>query len=138
MDGAHTAESIHALVRAIGAHIQYDSMVVVFGCAADKNIAGIIDKIGLGADKIIFTKSSTNPRSMDPAKLQRMYVERHGKMAQVAPSLKEAINIAALAVSPGDLILVTGSFYLAGEAKGLLLAKAAEKRAASQVEPKGP
>ncbi len=141
IDGAHTTESIHALVRAIGAHIHYDSMVVVFGCAEDKDIGGIIDKIGLGADKIIFTKSSTNPRSMDPDKLQRMYVERHGKMAQVEPNLKKAINIAAQAAAgPGDLILVTGSFYLAGEAKGLFLDKAAakKKKAASQVEPKGP
>lgn len=136
IDGAHTTESIHALIRAIGAHIRYDSMVVVFGCAADKDIEGMIDKIGLGADKIIFTRSGANPRAADPEELRRCYVERHGKMAQVEPTLKEAINTAARAVGQGDLILVTGSFYLAGEAKALLVA-AASKKAASQVEPKG-
>jgi dihydrofolate synthase/folylpolyglutamate synthase len=136
IDGAHTTESIHALVKAIGAHIRYDSMVVIFGCASDKDIPGMIDKIGLGADKIIFTRSSTNPRAVDPQELQRLYVERHGKMAQVEPSLKEAINTAARAVGRGDLILVTGSFYLAGEAKKLLLEAAAKKKAQSQVEPK--
>lgn len=135
IDGAHTTDSIHALIKAIGAHIRYDSMVVIFGCAADKDVAGMVDKIGLGADKIIFTKSAGNPRAIDPAELKRLYVERHGKMAQVEPSLKEAINVAARAVGRGDLILVTGSFYLAGEAKALLL-EAANKKAASEIEPK--
>lgn len=137
IDGAHTPESVHALVKAIGAHIRYDSMVVVFGCAADKDVTGIIDKIGLGADKIIFTRATGNPRAMDPAELKRLYSERHGKMAQVEPTLKDAINTAAKSVGRGDLILVTGSFYLAGEAKARLLAAAAAKKAGSQVEPKG-
>jgi dihydrofolate synthase/folylpolyglutamate synthase len=135
IDGAHTTESIHALVKAIGAHIRYDSMVVIFGCASDKDVTGMVDKIGLGADKIIFTQSTGNVRAVDPHELQRLYVERHGKMAQVEPSLKEAINTAARAVGRGDLILVTGSFYLAGEAKRLLL-EAAKKKVSSQVEPK--
>ena len=137
IDGAHTTESIHALIRAIGAHYRYDSMVVVFGCNADKDIQGMIDKIGLGSDKIIFTQSVDNQRAANPAKLKKLFVERHGKMAQVEPNLKEAINIAARAVGHGDIILITGSFYLAGQAKALLLEAAAKKRAASQVEPKG-
>ncbi len=136
IDGAHTPESIHALVKAIGAHIRYDSMVVVFGCAADKDVAGMIDKIGLGADKILFTRATANPRAMDPAELQRLYSERHGKMAQVEPTLKDAINTAVKSVSRGDLILVTGSFYLAGEAKSRLQAAAAKRKPQSEVEGK--
>src|SRR4051812_45338973 len=38
VDGAHTPDSIACLVRAIGAHVRYDSMVVIFGCAADKDL----------------------------------------------------------------------------------------------------
>ncbi|MCC6675731.1 MAG: bifunctional folylpolyglutamate synthase/dihydrofolate synthase [Phycisphaerales bacterium] len=126
VDGAHNPESIHGLVKAIGAHIRYDSMVVIFGCASDKNVPGMLAKIALGADKIIFTKASGNPRSMDPRELQRRFAEVSSKMTQTAPSLKEAINLAARAVARDDLICITGSFYLAGEAKRLL----AEKRAA--------
>jgi dihydrofolate synthase/folylpolyglutamate synthase len=137
IDGAHTTESIHALIKAIGAHIRYDSMVVIFGCAADKDIGGMIDKVGLGADKIIFTRSEANPRAMDPEELKSLYIERHGKMAQVEATLREAINTAARAVGHEDLILVTGSFYLAGEAKYLMLEAGAKKKAASEVEPKG-
>jgi len=137
IDGAHTTESIHALIKSIGAHIRYDSMVVIFGCASDKDVAGMIDKIGLGADKIIFTRAAANLRAMDPAELQALYTERHGKMALVEATLKDAINTAAKSVGKEDIILVTGSFYLAGEAKALLVDAAEKRKAKSQVEPKG-
>ncbi len=120
VDGAHTAESIAALVRAAGAHLRYDSMVCVFGCAADKNIDGMLDEVGRGADKIIFTKSLSNPRACDPHELERRFGDERGKMAQVVPDLKDAINTAARAVGRDDIILITGSFYLAGDAKKLL------------------
>ncbi|MEM7754003.1 MAG: folylpolyglutamate synthase/dihydrofolate synthase family protein [Planctomycetota bacterium] len=127
VDGAHTGESVKALVRGIGAHMRCDSMVVIFGCAADKNIDEMLEEIGRGADKIIFTKSTDNPRAMDPAELRRRFEDVTGKMAQVEPTVKDAINVAARAVGRDDLILVTGSFWLAGEARRLLEAKKAER-----------
>ncbi len=123
VDGAHTKESIGALVRAIGAHTRYDSMVVVFGCSVDKDIDGLLEEISRGADKVIFTKAADNPRAADPEMLRRKYIELSGKMAQVEPSVKEAINTAARAVGKSDLICVTGSFYVAGEAKRLFVEK---------------
>lgn len=117
LDGAHTPESIHCLVKAIGAHVRYDSMVVIFGCAADKDIKGMLGKIALGADKIIFTKAAGNARAADPRELQRRFAEISPKMTQVARSLPDAVALASRAVGRDDLICVTGSFYLAGEAK---------------------
>ncbi len=122
LDGAHNAASMAALIKTVGAHIPYDSMVLIFGCAVDKDIRGMLEKVDLGADKVIFTRSSTNPRAADPKDLQRMFGEVSGKMSQVAPTLKDAINIAYRAVGKGDLILIAGSFYLVGEAKTLLSA----------------
>ena len=118
-DGAHNAASIEALIRAIGQYIPYDSMVVIFGCAADKDIAGMMEQIIRGADKVIFTKTD-NPRAASPRELAERYEERSGKMAQVAPNLREALRIARSAVSREDIICITGSFYLVGEAMRLL------------------
>lgn len=137
IDGAHNPESIRALVRAIGAHFKPDSMVVIFGCAADKNVPGMLAQIASGADKIIFTKSSSNPRAADPRDLQRKFLESNSKMTQVTATLKEALNTAALAASHGDLICVTGSFFLAGEAKKLL-ADRARLLSDLAIEPKDP
>jgi dihydrofolate synthase/folylpolyglutamate synthase len=117
-DGAHNAASVDAMMRAIGQHIPYDSMVVIFGCCADKDVGGMLERITSGADKVIFTKVD-NIRSADPNELAARYVELYGKMAQVAPTLADALAIAYRAVTKEDLITITGSFYLVGEAKKL-------------------
>ena len=123
VDGAHNAASVQALMRAIGQHIPYDSMVLVFGCAADKDIAGMMQQVATGADKVIFTAAKSNARSADPKDLAEAYEECSGRVAQVAPTLDEAITIAQSAASREDIICITGSFYLVGEAKKLMPAK---------------
>jgi dihydrofolate synthase / folylpolyglutamate synthase len=125
VDGAHNAASIDAMMRAIGQHVPYDSMVVIFGCCGDKDIPGMLERITSGADKVIFTKVDS-VRTADPEELAARYIELYGKMAQVAPTLKDALEIAYRAVTKEDLICITGSFYLVGEAKKLFAANAAK------------
>jgi dihydrofolate synthase/folylpolyglutamate synthase len=120
VDGAHNAASIQALIRAIGQHIPCDSMVMIFGCAADKDIGGMMEQIATGADKVIFTKSSNNPRAAKPEELAEIYTERCGREAQVTENLTQALRVAGSAVSREDIITITGSFYLVGEAKMIL------------------
>ncbi len=121
LDGAHTPDSVHCLVKAIGAHLRYDSMVVVFGCAADKDVKSMLSRLALGADKVVFTRAANNPRAMDPRDLQRKFAEISPKMTMVARALPDALTLASRAVSRDDLICITGSFYLAGEARKHLL-----------------
>jgi len=118
VDGAHNAASIRALIQATGQHIPYDSMVVILGCCEDKDVHGILEQLQYGADKAIFTRVNS-PRSMHPEDLAEKYGDICGKMCQTAPNLKEALRIAKPAVGNDDLICVTGSFYLVGEAKML-------------------
>jgi dihydrofolate synthase/folylpolyglutamate synthase len=127
VDGAHNAASIDAMMRAIGQHIPYDSMVVIFGCCADKDVPGMLERITSGADKVIFTNVN-NIRTADPEELAARYVELYGKMAQVAPNLSAALEIANRAVTKEDLICITGSFYLVGEAKKLFASNMAPVR----------
>ncbi|MFM7134934.1 MAG: bifunctional folylpolyglutamate synthase/dihydrofolate synthase, partial [Planctomycetota bacterium] len=115
VDGAHNPSAVGALMRCVGAHVPYDSMICVFGCCNDKDVPGLIDKVNLGADKVIFTRAAGNPRSADPEDLQKLFNERSGKMSQVARTLPEALEMATRAVSREDLVCVTGSFYLVGE-----------------------
>lgn len=120
LDGAHNPESVRCLMKAIGSHIGYDSMVVIFGCAADKDVRGILEQIALGADKAIFTRASGNARAADPRELSRIYADVSGKGCQHADTFADALKLATRAVGRSDLICVTGSFYLVGEAKKLL------------------
>ena len=131
LDGAHNSSSMTALIKAIGAHIPYDSLVMIFGCAQDKDVMGMLKEVNLGADKVIFTKAKGNPRAVEPIDLQRKFTEVSEKMAQTAPSLPEALQLAARAVSREDLICICGSFYLVGEAKKYLSDLAAERAKAA-------
>ena len=117
IDGAHNAHSIQALIRSLGAHISYDSLVMIFGCGQDKDVDGMLKQISLGADKIIFTRAKSNPRVVEPEDLQSQFAAISGKMVQVTSHFKDALKLAASAVSREDLIIITGSFYLAGEAR---------------------
>jgi dihydrofolate synthase/folylpolyglutamate synthase len=120
VDGAHNADSMRALMRAIGQHIPYDSMVMVFGCAGDKDIRGMMSEIATGADKVIFTQATNNPRAAKSKELAEMYEEYTGRVGQVTENLREALRVAHSAVSREDLICICGSFCLVGEAKFLM------------------
>ena len=118
-----------ALVKTIGSAQPYDSMVMVFGCSADKDVDGMLEEVAKGADKVVFTKAKGNPRAMDPHELARRFEEMSNKMFQVEPAIDDALTTARKASGRGDLIVVTGSFYLVGETRKLLSLKA--KRAAA-------
>jgi dihydrofolate synthase/folylpolyglutamate synthase len=116
IDAAHNAASIRALIHAIGQNIPYDSMIVIFGCNSDKDIMGMLQELQYGADKVIFTRSNS-AKAVSPDDLTEMYTQLCGKMCQSAPSLGPALLLAKSAVSKEDLICITGSFYLIGQAK---------------------
>lgn len=126
LDGAHNADSMKWLMKTINAHLSYDAMVVVFGCAMDKDIDGMLREISLAADKIICTKVPGNARAADPADLQHRLQEM-GKMSQTAPDVAGSLQLAARSVSREDLICITGSLHLVGEAKKHLAQSAAKK-----------
>ena len=135
LDGAHNPTAVSALIRSIGAHVPYDSMVMIFGCAADKDVDEMLRRVALGADKVIFTRAKGNPRAMDPRELSRRFNQLSGKMSQVAASLDDALSIASRAAGRDDLACVTGSFYLVGEAKKLLTSRAEKAGMPELVQP---
>ncbi|MHC4108377.1 MAG: glutamate ligase domain-containing protein, partial [Planctomycetota bacterium] len=117
IDGAHNPAAISALMRCVGAYVPYDSMICIFGCCEDKDIPAMLDRLALGGDKVIFTRARSTPRAAEPEELHRQFSERCGKMSQVAATLPQALDLATRAVGRDDLICITGSFYLVGEAR---------------------
>ena len=115
VDAAHNAASLKALIETIGQHIPYDSIIFIFGFNADKDIEGMLNELQYGADKVIFTRSSS-PRAISPDELADEYNELTGRMCQTSLSLGDALKIAGSAVTRGDVICITGSVYLVGDA----------------------
>ncbi|MGI9014208.1 MAG: bifunctional folylpolyglutamate synthase/dihydrofolate synthase [Phycisphaerales bacterium] len=124
-DGAHNAAALASLVRSLGTQITYDSMICIFGCCEDKDIPAMFDQIAMGADKMIFTRARGNARAADPEELTQRFADRTGKDAQHAPNIEAALHLAIKSAQRGDLICVTGSFYLIGDLKKFLATKVA-------------
>lgn len=123
LDGAHNIDSVRALMKTIGQWLQYEALVVIFGCAADKEVGPMLRALSMGADKVIFTKAADNQRAADPAKLAKMFSDIDGKPAMHAPDLAAAVELAKRSLTSNDVLCITGSLYLVGDAKRLMAAK---------------
>jgi len=126
VDGAHTGESVRATLVAAREQISFDSLVVVFGCAFDKDIDAMLKALRLAADKVVFTRASGDPRAADPAELCERFVELGGGMCGWHEDAGDAVRAAARAVRASDAVLALGSFILAGEVKSIASARRSE------------
>lgn len=119
-DCAHNPESIRALTKTLGQYVQYDSLTVVFGVAMDKDIPPMLKALAGTADKVIFTKAKDNKRAADPAWLQKQYKQLDSGVSFTTKSVPEAMELARKSSNLGDVICVTGSFYVVGEGRAWL------------------
>ncbi|MCX7965197.1 MAG: bifunctional folylpolyglutamate synthase/dihydrofolate synthase [Syntrophorhabdaceae bacterium] len=114
LDGAHNLQAIKALVRFLKEHYKEKKKVIILGVMADKDYEGMLREIVPEAHTLIFTKAFSK-RALSPYELAK-YVDKCYITDNVFDALKKAKNIAC----EDDLILITGSLYIVGEAKKLL------------------
>ncbi len=117
IDGAHNPQAAFALsayLREV-AFSTYNRVVLVVGAMGDKDIDGILDPLLPLASELIFTAPAYG-RSAPPERLAALAAAK-GFPSLVAPSVADALNKAVEIWRPGDLVVVTGSFYTIGEAQ---------------------
>lgn len=115
-DGAHNAAGAKALADFLQEFIR-NKITLVFGAMRDKDLSEIASILFPRAENLILTRVE-NPRSAEPEKLRELVPQNFpaGKVF-VTESVSEAIKKAREITAPEDLICVTGSLYLVGEAK---------------------
>jgi dihydrofolate synthase/folylpolyglutamate synthase len=114
VDGAHTPESVHATLEALSSLMEFDSLITIFGCAADKNLSHMAVELAKRADKIIATQSAS-PRSKRAADVLRACQVAGARASCEAKSVHDAWAIARRVASPRDVVLAIGSFALVGD-----------------------
>jgi Folylpolyglutamate synthase len=114
LDGAHNRRGIEVLFKTLR-EFNYERLILILGILADKDINGMISEIR--ADVVITTRSK-NPRSADPEKIAEKF--KGCEKVFITRDIKEAMGLAKDIASKGDLICVTGSLYLVGEARVIL------------------
>jgi dihydrofolate synthase/folylpolyglutamate synthase len=85
----------------------------------DKDREGFLDHLLPHADEVIATQARVS-RSATAQELG-VSLRARGRTARVVPDPADAISLARRRAAPDDLILVTGSLMLVGEAKAILL-----------------
>ncbi|MCO5229073.1 MAG: bifunctional folylpolyglutamate synthase/dihydrofolate synthase, partial [Thermomicrobiales bacterium] len=110
IDGAHTPASSQALAAALQAHFPDQTFTLIIGMLADKNPEAMLTPLLRHADRVIAVQPQ-NPRAM-PASDLAQAIQRLGGQVVIAPSVE-----AALTEAGSEIVVVTGSFTTAAEAR---------------------
>jgi dihydrofolate synthase/folylpolyglutamate synthase len=115
LDGAHNPGAMRTLTKNLPKVFSYKKFLLVFGMMKDKNIKQTLKYLILYADKIFLTRTEYD-RSADPEYVNRLI---QGKRLRplVFPNIPLAIKQAMKEAGPNDLILITGSLFVVGEAR---------------------
>jgi len=116
LDGAQNRESAIALKRAIKKRFKFNRLILVLGVSSDKDIPAICGELDEIADEVILTKAAI-ARAQDPNLLKK-YIG-NGK-TRLTDRVADAVELARRTSGEDDLILITGSFFVLGEAKEAL------------------
>ncbi len=123
LDVAHNPAGAWALRASLRTQLESaPSRTLVFSCLRDKPVAELAQILFPLFDRIVFAPIHS-PRATPLADLLAA-AQSTGTPAVAADSVAHAIEQARAATAPGGLIVVSGSVYLVGEARALLLTPA--------------
>ena len=123
-DGAHNRASAAAL-RDYLYEFARAPVTLIFGAMRDKDLSEMAALLFPLARWLVLTEMK-NPRAADTEALRRAVpLNFDSSSIYLAPSTTEAVRLALDVTPPRGLIAVTGSLYLLGEIRDLLLKEAA-------------
>ncbi|MFH1675832.1 MAG: hypothetical protein ABIC40_02320, partial [bacterium] len=124
LDGAHNPGALKSVTGEF-ARLTGGSGTIIFGLKKTKDAEGIIRHLLNSARRIIFTRVP-DVECYDPCELKSL-AETHSDASRLSQirldcveTIPEAIGRVIAELGEGDTVLVTGSLYLAGAARGEL------------------
>jgi len=121
LDSAKDAEAMRALRDAVKG-FRHGKFIIVVSISSDKNIPLMIGYLAEVADRFIVTTHSVMGRAAKPSVIVDEVAGR-GKPCEVVAGVKEAVDRAISLAGEDDMVLVTGSVFLVGEARRRWLVK---------------
>jgi dihydrofolate synthase/folylpolyglutamate synthase len=118
LDGGHNPQCMEALARALGGLYPGKKLIFLTGVLADKDWSTMMGEL-LPLAKEFYTITPDSPRAMPAAELAA-YLEGQGAKATPCGSVREGLELALVFLPPEDVVCVTGSLYMIGEARHLL------------------
>ncbi|MDD5422874.1 MAG: cyanophycin synthetase, partial [Candidatus Omnitrophica bacterium] len=123
LDGAQNAASARALADSVKTIFKYKNLILTLGVSKDKDIEGVLKELLPIADSVVLTKSRIAERSLDPVIMKALITSKN---SVVTSNVEEAVKQAKSKAGTEDLILITGSLFVVGEAREILTEAAYE------------
>jgi len=118
LDVAHNEDSNHALISTIEMlPSEHGPRVLIFGSSRDKNFAAQLSSLSPHFDHIFLTACSNSERSCLPEKLLSSISASNHASIVTTPDVSEALHDASSLIGDTGTLVVSGSFYLAGECR---------------------
>jgi dihydrofolate synthase/folylpolyglutamate synthase len=114
VDGAHNGDSAQRLAEALEECFESRRRHLVFGTSVGKDVTRMFDALLPLAATVTLTRSH-HERSVPLDRLTEAIAVR-GVATATVPEVREAIGHALAQADPGDLVIVTGSLFVVGEA----------------------
>lgn len=114
LDGAHNAASASALAQALDELYGGRRLILVLGVSADHSAADVVGALAPQAAAVIAT-AADNPRALTAGDVAAV-ARQHTSDVRVVIPVAEAVRCALALARPEDVICVTGSFFVIGEA----------------------
>jgi dihydrofolate synthase/folylpolyglutamate synthase len=123
LDCAHNVASAEALVETLDHSFPPTRRWLLFAGSSDKQLAGMFQVLAPNFHHAFLTRYQNNPRSVPPEELAGLLTRAGALPFTICPTPLDAWRIAREQIGPDDLICITGSVYLAGELRPLLVNK---------------
>ena len=113
--------------------MKIEQCIFILGLNTDKNISAIWKQL-LGLSRLCIATCSQNPRSMAPSDIAEVVTTFGGTEDEVitTETVAEAIERARAIATEDDVICITGSIYVVGEAREHILREDAWKLTTSR------
>jgi dihydrofolate synthase/folylpolyglutamate synthase len=120
LDVAHNPDGMSALITSLIEAFAFDRVIFVLGILGDKDYGGMLQEITRVPCSIMVTEPKT-VRSVPARDLQKAATEV-GLEARLTSGVAAAVAAALSEADDHDLICITGSHYVVGEARSFLQA----------------
>ena len=114
LDGAHNPGAARKLKEALQQYFKPAKAILVIGMSADKDMNSVVGEFSPFFDQVITTRAD-NPRSASPDLLATLF-GASGKSVVASENVHKALDLAQKSAEENDLICVTGSLFVVGEA----------------------
>lgn len=114
LDAAHNRDSALKLRISLDDYFPGKAVTVVFGASSDKDITGMFDELLPRVARLIVTQAD-NPRAAEVEELARL-AHGHGTRVETVVPVRQALEHALRIQRPDEVLLVTGSLFVVGEA----------------------